>query len=91
MDINNRTVQYQNQPVNLTRKEFDLLHYLALHKNRVLTRMQLTEHIWGDVMEEDYDSNYIDVHIKNLRKKLSAFTGTDWLETVRGIGYRLNQ
>lgn len=91
MDINNRTVQYQNHPVNLTRKEFDLLHYLALHKNRVLTRMQLTEHIWGDVMEEDYDSNYIDVHIKNLRKKLSAFTGTDWLETVRGIGYRLNQ
>lgn len=72
MDINNRTVQYQNHPVNLTRKEFDLLHYLALHKNRVLTRMQLTEHIWGDVMEEDYDSNYIDVHIKNLRKKLSA-------------------
>lgn len=91
MDINNRTVHHQNQPVNLTRKEFDLLHYLALHKNRVLTRMQLTEHIWGDVMEEDYDSNYIDVHIKNLRKKLSAFTGTDWLETVRGIGYRLNQ
>jgi DNA-binding response OmpR family regulator len=91
MDINNRTVHYGEQLVNLTRKEFDLLHYLALHKNRVLTRMQLTEHIWGDVMEEDYDSNYIDVHIKNLRKKLSAFGGTDWLETVRGIGYRLNQ
>ncbi len=53
--------------------------------------MQLTEHIWGDVMEEDYDSNYIDVHIKNLRKKLGAFAATDWLETVRGIGYRLNQ
>lgn len=91
MDINNRTIQYKGQPVNLTRKEFDLLHYLALHKNRVLTRMQLTEHIWGDVMEEDYDSNYIDVHIKNLRKKLGAFAPADWLETVRGIGYRLNQ
>ena len=46
MDINNRTIVYKSQPVNLTRKEFDLLHYLALHKNRVLTRMQLTEHIW---------------------------------------------
>ncbi|MDQ3052237.1 MAG: response regulator transcription factor [Bacteroidota bacterium] len=91
VDINNRTIHYKTQPVNLTRKEFDLLHYLALHKNRVLTRMQLTEHIWGDVMEEDYDSNYIDVHIKNLRKKLGAFAATDWLETVRGIGYRLNQ
>jgi len=91
MDINNRTIHFKNQLVNLTRKEFDLLHYLALHKNRVLTRMQLTEHIWGDVMEEDYDSNYIDVHIKNLRKKLGAFAPTEWLETVRGIGYRLNQ
>lgn len=91
MDINNRTLHHKGQLVNLTRKEFDLLHYLALHKNRVLTRMQLTEHIWGDVMEEDYDSNYIDVHIKNLRKKLGAFSATDWLETVRGIGYRLNQ
>lgn len=91
MDINNRTVHHGDNMINLTKKEFDLLHYLALNKNRVLTRMQLTEHIWGDVMEEDYDSNYIDVHIKNLRKKLSAFSGTDWLETVRGIGYRLNQ
>jgi DNA-binding response OmpR family regulator len=91
MDINNRTVHFENNSVNLTKKEFDLLHYLALHKNRVLTRMQLTEHIWGDVMEEDYDSNYIDVHIKNLRKKLSSFSSTEWLETVRGIGYRLNQ
>jgi DNA-binding response OmpR family regulator len=91
MDISNRTVHCKDQQVNLTKKEFDLLHYLALHKNRVLTRMQLTEHIWGDVMEEDYDSNYIDVHIKNLRKKLGGFGATDWLETVRGIGYRLNQ
>ncbi len=91
MDINNRTVVYKEAPVALTRKEFDLLHYLALHKNRVLTRMQLTEHIWGDTMEEDYDSNYIDVHIKNLRKKMGAFATTEWLETVRGIGYRLNQ
>jgi DNA-binding response OmpR family regulator len=90
MDIQNRSVKYNGQLVNLTRKEFDLLHYLVLHKNKVLTRMQLTEHIWGDVIEEDYDSNYIDVHIKNLRKKLSAFAETDWLSTVRGIGYRVD-
>jgi DNA-binding response OmpR family regulator len=90
MDINNRTVQHNGNAVNLTKKEFDLLHYLALNRNRVLTRMQLTEHIWGDVLEDDYESNYIDVHIKNLRKKLSAHGPIDWFETVRGIGYRLN-
>lgn len=90
MDINNRTVSNGGDAVNLTKKEFDILHYLALNKNKVLTRVQLTEHIWGDIMEEDYDSNYIDVHIKNLRKKLGAHGDTGWLETVRGIGYRVN-
>lgn len=90
IDIQNRTVICNGTPVVLTKKEFDLLHYLALHKNRVLTRMQLTEHIWGDVLEDDYESNYIDVHIKNLRKKLSSAGAIEWFETVRGVGYRVN-
>jgi DNA-binding response OmpR family regulator len=90
MDIQNRTLSYGKETVNLTKKEFDILHYMALHKNRVITRVQLTEHIWGDILEEDYESNYIDVHIKNLRKKLSAHANADFIETVRGIGYRLN-
>jgi DNA-binding response OmpR family regulator len=89
IDIQNRTVNANDTNINLTKKEFDLFHYLALHKNRVLTRMQLTEHIWGDVLEDDYESNYIDVHIKNLRKKLSAAAPIDWFETVRGIGYKI--
>jgi DNA-binding response OmpR family regulator len=90
IDIQNRSVVCNGNSVVLTKKEFDLLHYLALHKNRVLTRMQLTEHIWGDVLEDDYESNYIDVHIKNLRKKLSAAGPIEWFETVRGVGYRVN-
>jgi DNA-binding response OmpR family regulator len=90
MDIQNRTVQADGNTIPLTKKEFDILHYMALHKNRVITRVQLTEHIWGDILEEDYESNYIDVHIKNLRKKLSQYGNSDFIETVRGIGYRLN-
>jgi DNA-binding response OmpR family regulator len=50
--------------------------------------MQLVEHIWGNILEDITDSNYIDVHIKNIRKKLSAFEEPVWLETVRGVGYR---
>lgn len=90
IDIQNRTVHSSGNSINLTKKEFDLLHYLALHRNRVLTRTQLTEHIWGDVLEDDYESNYIDVHVKNLRKKLAAHGSIDWFETVRGVGYRIN-
>lgn len=90
IDISNRMVKCNNKDINLTKKEFDLLHYMALHKNRVLTRHQLTEHIWGDILEDDYESNYIDVHVKNLRKKLAKFAPSDFIETVRGIGYRIN-
>ena len=85
---NARLVRHNGQEVPLTRKEFDLLHYLLLHRGRVLTRLQLGEHLWGNVLEDDSDSNYIDVHIKNVRKKLAQFGPADFLETVRGIGYR---
>lgn len=89
IDSSARRVSFNEAEISLTKKEFDLLHYLVLHKNKILTRLQLTEHIWGNILEDDYDSNYIDVHIKNLRKKLSAFIPNDWLETIRGVGYRL--
>jgi DNA-binding response OmpR family regulator len=85
-----RKVSHDTQEINLTKKEFDVFWYLVLHKNRVVTRYQLLEHIWGTGIEDDLDSNHIDVHIKNLRKKVAQYTDIDWLETVRGIGYRVN-
>jgi len=90
LDIQNHSLHYQNTLINLTKKEFDILYYLLLHKNRVVTRMQLTEHIWGDILEDDYDSNYIAVHIKNLRKKLMNYSNEEVIETVRGIGYKIS-
>ena len=89
IDTSARRVSCKGQEISLTKKEFDLLHYLLLHQNRILTRLQLTEHIWGNILEDDYDSNYIDVHIKNLRKKLATYIANDWLETIRGVGYKL--
>ena len=88
LDITKRHLQHKDHGVDLTKKEYKLLSYLVLNKNRVLDRLQLTEHIWGEFYEDDYDSNYIDVHIKNIRKKLSEFDDTNWIKTVRGIGYK---
>lgn len=90
VDLTNRIISFNKVTINLTKKEFDIIQYLLLNKNRVITRMQLMEHIWENALEADYDSNFVDVHIKNLRKKLSPFGDVSWLETVRGIGYRLN-
>jgi DNA-binding response OmpR family regulator len=91
VNLQTRFIYFQAEQIELSRKEFDLLSYLLLHKNRVLTRMQLSEHIWGTFADDDYDSNYIDAHIKNIRKKLNSYASTDWLETVRGVGYRIRK
>jgi DNA-binding response OmpR family regulator len=89
VDLTNRIIAFKTNAISLTKKEFDILQYLLINKNRVVTRVQLTEHIWDNALEVDYDSNYVDVHIKNLRKKLGQYAEVDWIETVRGIGYRL--
>jgi DNA-binding response OmpR family regulator len=89
IDFQSRRITCAAKEVLLTRKEFDLLIYLVLNSNKVLTRQQLYEHIWGNILDDQYDSNFIDVHIKNLRKKLNEHAPTPWLETVRGTGYRI--
>jgi DNA-binding response OmpR family regulator len=90
INIQNRTVMYNEERINLTKKEFEIFNYLVLNKNRVISRTNLTEHVWGDVLEINSDSNFVDVHVKNLRKKLSQYISIDWFETVRSIGYRIN-
>jgi two-component system OmpR family response regulator len=89
IDLVKRLVFFEKKEIDLSRKEFDLFSYLLLHKNRPLTRLQLSEHIWGNFSDDDYDSNYIDVHIKNIRKKMSAHASVEWLQTIRGIGYKI--
>jgi DNA-binding response OmpR family regulator len=90
VNIQNRTVMFNDERINLTKKEFEIFNYLVLNKNRVISRTNLTEHVWGDVLEINSDSNFVDVHVKNLRKKLSQYIPIDWFETVRSIGYRIN-
>lgn len=90
VNLTDRVITYDDVEIaSITKKEFDLIAYLILHKNRTVTRNQLSEHIWGSIINDDYDSNYIDAHIKNIRKKLNAHASPDWLETVRGLGYKI--
>ncbi len=89
IDLNKRLVLFHQKEIELSRREYDLLSYLMLHKNRPLTRSQLSDHVWGDLSDSDYDSNFIDVHIKNIRKKMIAYSSVEWLQTVRGTGYKI--
>jgi DNA-binding response OmpR family regulator len=89
MQVQARKLMCMDKEVELTKKEYDLLLYLVLNNGKVLTRQQLYEHIWGNILDDQYDSNFIDVHIKNLRKKLNLHAPSPWLKTVRGVGYRI--
>ncbi len=90
MNTESRKLLCGDKAVEITRKEFDLLYYLVINRNKVMARHQLYEHIWGNTLDDQYDSNFIDVHIKNIRKKLNAHAPAPWLETVRGVGYRIS-
>ena len=86
LDTNTRTVTLDNEPVNLTPKEFTLLEFLFYNRNRAISRFNMAEHVWGEAFDPFTMSNNIDVHIKNLRKKLGDQAGR-LIVTVRGVGY----
>jgi len=65
----------------------DLLEFLLYNKNRVLSRLSIAEHVWGDNFDMFSMTNFVDVHIKNLRKKLGDENDKKIVQTVRGVGY----
>mgnify|MGYP003293683716 CR=1 FL=1 len=79
-------VKVDDETVELTKKEFDMLCYLLENKNIVLTRDQLLNHIWG--YSFDGESRTVDVHIRTLRQKLGSAGNV--IETIRGVGYRIS-
>lgn len=89
MDTATRTVFVDEKPIPLTLKEFALLECFMREPDVVLTREQLFNHVW------DFNSltwsNVLDVHMKNLRKKLHEANANPTFETVRGVGYRLTK
>lgn len=88
IDMDSRTVSVNNQQIDLTFKEFELLAAMAKHPNRVFTRDQLFAQVWGsDFLGE---SRTVDVHIRYLREKLEENPSQPkHILTVRGVGYRL--
>src|SRR6058998_3949764 len=88
MDTATRQVTRAGVPVELTSKEFALLEHLMRHPNQVLSRTVIAEHVWN--YDFDNVTNVIDVHVKNLRKKIDEGFEPKLIHTVRGAGYRLS-
>lgn len=90
LKINTDTMEVfiEDKLLELTPKEYDLLVYFAVNKNRVLSKQTIAEHLWGDYVDHLDNLDFVYQHIKNLRKKLvNAGTG-DYIESIYGIGYK---
>ena len=91
LEINTTTheVFRNKENINLTAKEYSILEFMIYNKNRVLSRLSIAEHVWGDNFDLFSMTNFVDVHIKNLRKKIETGSETHIIQTVRGVGYML--
>ena len=87
IDPATRRVTYGGQDVKLSPTEFRLLHFFMVHPERVYTRAQLLDRVWGDHVF--IEERTVDVHVKRLREALSKVSCSGLVETVRGAGYRL--
>jgi DNA-binding response OmpR family regulator len=89
IDTDKKEVRVENEVLDLTKKEYEMLLFFANNAKRVLTKQNIAEHLWGDFIDQGDSFDFVYQHIKNLRKKIQKATGTDILETVYGVGYKL--
>jgi two-component system, OmpR family, copper resistance phosphate regulon response regulator CusR len=89
MDLGSKTVMRAGKPVNLTAREFSLLHYLLRNRGRVVSRVDITENVWETSF--DTGSNVIDVYINFLRKKIDRGHPGKLIHTLVGMGYVLKE
>jgi len=88
LDPARREVRVAGRPVELTAKEFEIVHVLAREPGRVFTRAEIAEHVYDD--EHDGASNVIEVLLGRVRRKLASARGAPTIRTVRGVGYSLD-
>ncbi len=86
LQVDTREVRVNDQLVELTRKEFDLLHIFMQNVGKVMTREVLLQKVWG--YEYEGETRTVDVHIRHLRRKRGP-EGESRIETIHGVGYKL--
>lgn len=89
LDRISREVTCNQQAIELTTREFNLLEYLMRSPGQVFTRTQILEHVWG--YDFNPNTNVVDVCIQRIRKKIDPLDQTVWIESIRGVGYRFRK
>ena len=89
IDADKRMVWINEKELTLNRKEYDVLLYLVINKNRLVNKSALAQHVWGDYIDDANSFDFIYSQIKNLRKKLKDNGAEVEIQAVYGIGYKL--
>jgi len=88
IDILSKNVKVNNNRIDITKKEIDLLLYLIGNENRVLSKSAIAEHLSGDMADMLDNHDFVYAHIKNLKKKLNDAGSGDYIKSVYGLGYK---
>ncbi len=88
IDLKRKTASVNDRPVDLTKKEFDLLIYFISNKNKVISKNAIAEHLWGTNSDLAKNYDFLYTHIKNMRKKLVWAGCEDYVRSIYGMGYK---
>ncbi len=90
LDPQSREVKINGKTIELTKSEYDILYYFMSNKNQVISKTSLAESLVGEYVDILNSLDFVYLHIKNLRKKLTAAGCSDYIKTVYGVGYKFH-
>ncbi len=88
INTDSKNITIHDQQLTFTRKEYDILLFLIINHNRVLTKEAIAEHLWDDNIDLSDSYDFIYTHLNNIRKKIKAAGGVDYIKTLYGMGYK---
>ena len=90
INVESNEVSVNGEKLDLTKKEYDILLYFMVNRNKLITRESIAEHAWGDSISYADNFDFVYSHIKNLRKKIGLKKGKNYLHNFYGIGYKFS-
>ena len=91
INTDSKIISICGNEITFTKKEYDLLLYLIVNKNRVLTKEVIAEHLWDDNIDLADNFDFIYTHLNNIRKKIKSLGGNDYIKTIYGMGYKFTE
>ncbi|MBN2348312.1 MAG: response regulator transcription factor [Bacteroidales bacterium] len=90
INTDGKSVSVNGNEIIITPKEYDVLLFFLINKNRVLTKEAIAEHLWADNIDMANNFDFIYTHLNNIRKKIKNAGGNDYIKTIYGMGYKFS-